>query len=122
VLGVLPQTVAKTLIARDEEGVHIRAVVSASGRVSIPKLANAVSATNLAVLTEGELISAYPQFELGAVPPFGGPAGDRVVIDRSLTDHDHVVFDGGVHDTSLRMRTDDLIAVADAQTADIAAD
>ncbi|HEY8704561.1 MAG TPA: YbaK/EbsC family protein [Gaiellaceae bacterium] len=122
VLGVLPQTVAKTLIARDEEGVHIRAVVPASGRVSIPKLANAVSATNLAVLTEGELISAYPQFELGAVPPFGGPAGDRVVVDRVLTDHDHVVFDGGVHDTSLRMRTDDLIAVADAQTADIAAD
>ena len=122
VLGVLPQTVAKTLIARDEEGVHIRAVVPASGHVSITKLADAVSATTVVLLTEGELVSAYPQFELGAVPPFGGPAGDRVVVDRSLTDHDHVVFDGGVHDTSLRMRTDDLIAVADAQTADIAVD
>jgi Ala-tRNA(Pro) deacylase len=122
VLGVLPQTVAKTLIARDEEGVHIRAVVPASGHVSITKLADAVSATTVVLLTEGELVSAYPQFELGAVPPFGGPAGDRVVVDRSLTDHDHVVFDGGVHDTSLRMRTNDLIAVADAQTADIAVD
>ena len=122
VLGVLPQTVAKTLIARDEEGACIRAVVPASAHVSIKKLAHAVSATTVVLLTEGELVSAYPQFELGAVPPFGGPAGDRVVVDRSLTDHDHVVFDGGVHDTSLRMRTEDLIALADAQTADIATD
>lgn len=121
VLGVLPQAVAKTLVARDEEGVTIRAVVPASGRLSLQKLAAAVGATNVALLTEGELISAYPQFELGAVPPFGGPAGDRVVVDRSLTEHDHVVFDGGVHDTSLRMRTEALIAVADALTADIAA-
>jgi Ala-tRNA(Pro) deacylase len=122
VLGVLPQAVAKTLIARDEEGVHIRAVVPASGRVSISKLASAVSAAKVALLTEAELVMAYPQFELGAVPPFGGPAGDRVVVDSGFTKHDHVVFDGGVHDTSLRMRTADLIAVADAQTADIAVD
>ena len=121
-LGVLPQTVAKTVIAADEEGAHIRAVVPASGHLSISKLAEAVSAGSVALLTEPELVGAYPQFELGAVPPFGGPAGDRVVVDRSLTNHDHVVFDGGVHDTSLRMRTDALIEAAGAQTADIAAD
>jgi Ala-tRNA(Pro) deacylase len=122
VLGVLPQVVAKTLIARDEEGVHIRAVVPASCRVSISKLANAVSATNVVLLTEAELLSAYPQFELGAVPPFGGPADERVVVDRGVVSDDHVVFDGGVHDTSLRMRTEDLVEVAEAQTADIAVD
>jgi Ala-tRNA(Pro) deacylase len=121
-LGVLPQAVAKTVIARDAAGVHVRAVVPASRNVSISKLATAVSATSVALLTEPELVSAYPQFELGAVPPFGGPGGDRVVVDRALTEHDHVVFDGGVHDTALRMRSGDLIAVAEAQSADIAAD
>jgi Ala-tRNA(Pro) deacylase len=122
VLGVLPQTVAKIVIAADEEGAHIRAVVPASAHVSISKLAKAVSAQTVTLLREAELVGAFPQFELGAVPPFGGPAGDRVVVDRSLMNQDHVVFDGGVHDTSLRMRTADLIEVADAQTADIAAD
>jgi Ala-tRNA(Pro) deacylase len=121
-LGVLPQGVAKTVIARDEEGVHVRAVVAASSHLNSSKLAKAVSATTVVLLTEAELVSAYPQFELGAVPPFGGPAGDRVVVDRGLMEHDHVVFDGGVHETSLRMRTEDLITVAEAQTADIAAD
>jgi Ala-tRNA(Pro) deacylase len=122
VLGVLPQAVAKTVIARDAEGVHVRAVVPASSHVSISKLANAVSATDVVLLNEAELVSAYPQFELGAVPPFGGPGGDRVVVDRALAEHDRVVFDGGVHDTALRMQTEDLIAVADAQLDDIAAD
>lgn len=121
-LGVLAQVVAKTVIAADGEGAHIRAVVPASGHLSISKLAEAVSAPSVALLTEAELVGAYPQFELGAVPPFGGPAGDKVLIDRSFTNIDHVVFDGGVHDTALRMRTEDLIAIAEAQTADIAAD
>jgi Ala-tRNA(Pro) deacylase len=122
VLGVLAQSVAKTVIAADQDGAHIRAVVPASMHVNISMLAKAVSAPSVALLTEAELVGAYPQFELGAVPPFGGPAGDQVVIDRSLTNIDHVVFDGGVHDTALRMRTEDLIAIAEAQTADIATD
>jgi Ala-tRNA(Pro) deacylase len=120
-LGLVSQAVAKTVIARDAQGVHVRAVVPASRHVSIPKLERTVSATDVVLLTEPELVAAYPQFELGAVPPFGGPAGDRIVVDSTLTEQDHVVFDAGVHDVALRMRTEDLIAVAEAQTADIAA-
>lgn len=121
-LGLLSQAVAKTVIARDPQGVHVRAVVPASRRVSISKLARAVSASAVALLTEPELVSAYPQFELGAVPPFGGPGGDRVVVDRVLLEEARVVFDAGAHDVALRMRTDDLIAVAGAEIADIAGD
>jgi Ala-tRNA(Pro) deacylase len=120
VLGVLPQGVAKTIVARAPDGGLIRAVVPASGHVGVAKLAKAVSATSLVLLSEAELITAYPQFELGAVAPFGGPAGDRVVVDRGLAALDHVVFDAGVHDAALRMRTEDLIAISEAQTADIA--
>ena len=48
--------------------------------------------------------------------------GDRIVVDRRVAEHNHVVFDGGVHDTSLRMRADDLIEAAEAEVADIASD
>jgi Ala-tRNA(Pro) deacylase len=121
-LGVLPQTVAKTVVAKDADDLHVRAVIPATSRVSLSKLAEAASTTTVRLLTEAELVADYPQFELGAVPPFGGPAGDRVVVDRRLMEQEHVVFEGGVHDTSLRMRAEDLIEVADAQKADIAAD
>jgi prolyl-tRNA editing enzyme YbaK/EbsC (Cys-tRNA(Pro) deacylase) len=116
---VLPQVVAKTVIARTDEGGLIRAVVPATSHLSVLKLASAVGAKSVAVLEEADLVAAYPQFELGAVPPFGGPAGDRVVVDRSLLDQDHVVLDGGAHDMSLRLRSGDLVALAAAQVADI---
>ena len=120
VLGLQAQAVAKTLIASDDNDAYIRAVVPASARLDLSKLAEAVAAKTVELLSEPDLVRAYPQFELGTVPPFGGPAGDRVVVDRGVAKHHHVVFDGGVHDTSLRMRAEDLIAVADAQVADIA--
>lgn len=120
VLGVLPQTVAKTLVVRDDQGRCVRAVVPATRRLSVERLATALAAKSVRLLTEGELVTAYPQFELGAVPPFGGPAGDLVVLDRDLTRGEHVVVEAGVHDTSLRLRTEELVRVAEAQVAEIA--
>lgn len=119
-LGVLAQMVAKTLIVRDADGRCIRAVVPATRRLSIERLAAAVGAGSARLLTESELVNTYPQFELGAVPPVGGPAGDTVVVDRELTRGEHVVFEAGVHDASLRLRVDDLVRIADAQIAEIA--
>lgn len=121
VLGVLPQTVAKTLVVRGDEGGCVRAVLPATTRLSLERLTKAIGAKSARLLNESELTAAYPQFELGAVPPFGGPGGDRVVVDRQLAECDRVVLEAGVHDTSLRMRTEDLIRIADAQVAEIAA-
>jgi hypothetical protein len=45
--------------------------------------------------TEKELAGAYPMFELGAVPPFGGPAGDRTVVDRRLAEQESVLIEAG---------------------------
>jgi Ala-tRNA(Pro) deacylase len=117
-LGVPPQETAKTVVVRGDGGC-VRAVLPASCRLSL-ELLGRVLECEPTLLTEAELDGSYPQFELGAVPPFGGPEGDRVVLDRSLAECDHVVFEAGEHDASLRLRSRDLIAVAGAQVADIA--
>lgn len=122
VLGLLPQVVAKTLVLVDEANGRVRAVLPAASRLDAAKLADAIDVKTVVLVGEEELGDAYPEFELGAVPPFGGPEGDRVVIDRRLAEVDHVVLEAGVHDTSLRLRTEDLLMVADAQLADIALD
>lgn len=116
-LGVLPQSTAKTVVARLDGGC-VRAVVPASARLSLKKLERALDARPT-LLSESELGGAYPAFELGAVPPLGGPAGDRVVVDRALLENDYVVFEAGTHDASLRMRPSDLVAVAAATVADV---
>ena len=69
--------------------------------------------------TESELAAAYPGFDLGAVPPLGGPAGDTVVLDLSLTRHVRLVFEAGTHDESVRLKTDDLVNLADATIGDV---
>ena len=98
----------------------MRAVLPATSRLDAAKLADAIGVKTVVLVGEADLADAYPEFELGAVPPFGGPEGDRVVVDRRLAEVDHVVLEAGVHDTSLRLRTEDLLTVADAQLADIA--
>lgn len=119
-LGVLPQMTAKTVVVRAEGGC-VRAVVPASRRLSLEKIGELLGA-EAALLTEPELDGSYTQFELGAVPPFGGPEGDQVVVDRALSECDSIVLAAGAHDTSLRLRPRDLVAVAHAQVADIADD
>ena len=119
-LGVLEQEVAKTVVVRDEEGRHVRAVVPASQRLDLEKVAEAAGARTVVLLSEPDLISAYPQFELGAVPPFGGPGGDRVVVDRTVAAAGLVVLEAGVHDASLRLAASELVRICDAEVSDIA--
>ena len=119
VLGVPPEETAKTLITKGDRG-YVRAVVPAAEHLDLEKLAAVFGGETMTLLTESELVSAYPQFELGAVPPFGGPDGDRVVVDEALAESDFVVLDAGVHDASIRLHGNDLVAVARAAVADIA--
>jgi HAD superfamily hydrolase (TIGR01509 family) len=117
-LGELQQEVAKTVIVRADGGC-VRAVIPASRRLSLERLGEVLGAEPM-ILTEAELDGSYPQFELGAVPPIGGPEGDRVVVDTTLAEREHVVFEAGAHDTSVRLRSRDLLVIAPASVADIA--
>jgi Ala-tRNA(Pro) deacylase len=64
--------VAKTLVLKAPAG-FVRAVLPSSCRVDVRKLAEAVgeSRKHVGLATEDELAQEYPEFELGAVPPFG---------------------------------------------------
>jgi Ala-tRNA(Pro) deacylase len=72
--------------------------------------------------SEEELVFAYPMYELGAVPPFGVPAGDRVLFDRRLAQRDSVVLEAGSHSELVRLKTADLLTLSGAEVEDIAAD
>jgi Ala-tRNA(Pro) deacylase len=121
VLGAEPQDVAKTLVLESEDG-FVRAVLPASERIDLRKVRELLHAHEIELATEATLAGAYPDFELGAVPPLGGPANDPVLIDRRLTMREAVVFEAGRHDESVRVKPDDLVAVTRATVADICAD
>jgi len=118
-LGVDPHEVAKTILLTS--GRHnIRAVIPASDRLDVHKLRELLDLRDTPHFAEErDLAAAYASFELGAVPPIGGPAGDRVAVDRRLAARDTVVFEAGCHEESIRLGTTDLLVLAHAAIGDL---
>jgi Ala-tRNA(Pro) deacylase len=116
--GVTATEVAKTVVLTTDRG-YVRAVVPASERLDLGKTRDLLADRHTRLATEEELGAAYPAFELGAVPPFGGPSGDRVILDLGLAKLEEVVLEAGSHDQSVKIRTSDLLSLSGAQVADI---
>jgi Ala-tRNA(Pro) deacylase len=118
-LGIGPEQVAKTLVLVASSG-NVRAVVAASERVDLRKVAATlgVSGKQVHLASEESLAREYPDFELGAVPPFGGRE-DQVLVDERLIGHDSVVVEAGSHERSVRLKASDLVRLTRAQVADI---
>jgi Ala-tRNA(Pro) deacylase len=119
-LGLPTHEVAKTVVVETSAG-YVRAVLPASERLDTHKLADVLEERHKAVNLAGEeaLARDFAEFELGAVPPVGGSAGGRVVVDRCVAERETVVLEAGSHDESIRLAAADLLRVADAQVAEI---
>jgi len=120
-LGLDPHEVAKTVVLITPEG-FVRAVLRASERLDLRKVRTVLDTRDVQLATEEVLAGAYPDFELGAVPPLGGAGGDRVLVDRRLCENEWVVLEAGTHEQSLRLRTADLVELSGARLADLSQD
>ncbi len=120
-LHASPDRVGKTLVVHTAEGM-LRVVIPASERLSLAKLRDAIDIDEIRFATEEELAEAYPAFELGAVPPFGGPEGEQVIVDRRIADLESVIVEAGSHSDSLLLATADLVLITGAKVADVIAD
>jgi Ala-tRNA(Pro) deacylase len=118
-LGIPPSAVAKTLVLDAPEG-HVRAVLPASERIDLRKVREHVEGgKGVHLASEDELARDYPDFEVGAVPPFGGSGRDRVLVDVRVTEQHAVVLEAGSHDRSVRLETADLLKLTNAEVVDI---
>jgi len=117
-LGVSPDEVAKTIVLVTPAG-QVRAVLPASERLDLQRVREALGdGKSIHLASEQELAEAYPMFELGAVPPLGGPS-DAVLVDLRTAGRESVIVEAGTHRESLLMRTADLLGLTDATVADI---
>jgi len=118
-LGIEPEEVAKTLVLVGPSG-NVRAVLAASERIDLQKVAATlgVGGKRVHLASEESLAHDYADFELGAVPPFGGREDD-VLVDERLAGRDSVVVEAGSHERSVRLKVADLVRLTRAQVADI---
>lgn len=119
---VPPDGVAKTLVVHADGG-YVLAVIPASERLDLKKVRAALSdepKVNLA--SEAEMEADFPNYELGAVPPFGELMQNRELVDQRLLEHDKIVCTAGARNRSLLVGIGDVVRLADAQVVDLCQD
>ncbi len=94
---------AKVVVVKADRKYRM-AVLPASRRIDLPSLKKQLKATSLAIVTEPELRTLFPEAETGAMPPFGNLYDMDVCVDESLTADEFITFNAGTHYEAIRMR------------------
>ena len=121
VLGVDADAVVKTVVLATADG-YCLAVIPASCRLDLHLVGEVLGDAGVRLASEGELLAAFPRFELGVLPPLGDLLGIPVLIDPRVLRHDAIVFAGGIETESVKARTVDLFGEAPKQVAAIVRD
>jgi prolyl-tRNA editing enzyme YbaK/EbsC (Cys-tRNA(Pro) deacylase) len=111
--------VAQTLVLVTSSA-KVRAVLATAERIDLQKVAAmlGVSGKKVHLASEDNLPHDYPEFALGAVPPFGGPE-DRMLVDVRIAGRDPIVVEAGSHERSVRLEGIRPGGLTKAQVADI---
>jgi Ala-tRNA(Pro) deacylase len=98
----------------------VMAVVPATSRINVPWVRTALKAKSARLATEAEFLSAFPDCEVGAMPPFGNLYHMPVVVDRGLTQDPVIMFNAGAHDMVMTMTYTDFERLVEPKVAIIA--
>ncbi len=117
-IGVDAGDVLKSLVIRHAEG-RVVAVLPASRRLDMHRVHRVLGDAHATLAAEDEIRSAYPAYELGALPPIASLLDAPVLLDPTVFEHETVVFAAGTQTESLRMRPEDLFTGEDFRVARI---
>lgn len=89
------------------DGEPVQALVPAHYQVDLERLRAIAHVQTLRIAREDEIARLYPDFEVGAVPPFGTLYGHRVFVEQCFVGEPEMVFNAGTHTESLCMHYGD---------------
>ena len=101
------ECVAKAVVLEDDRGI-VLAVLPASRRLALDRLREELG-RSLHLCDEPVATQLFPDCVVGAIPPFGSAYGLMTVLDASLEDQPEVFFEGGDHETLVRISGDDFL-------------
>lgn len=87
-------------------GEYIMCVLPAIHLIDFEKLKKLIGNKEIMLAKEEELGALFPEYELGAEPPFGSMHGIKVFADKLLETDDEIVFNAGTHTNVIRMKYD----------------
>lgn len=113
------QHVIKTVVLK-ADGQLVLAAVPAALKVDEEALAKLAKAKEVVVAEEHEFASAFPDCEVGAMPPFGSLYGIPLYLDKRLRECDEVVFNAGTHTDTVKMFFADFERLANPEIGNFA--
>lgn len=120
VLGIDAGEIVKNLVIKVKDK-HAFVLLPGSSRLDVHKLRE-IFGKKARLELEEEMPQDFPKYEVGAIPPFGELFGLTVYLDKRLLVHETVIFTGGTHTDSIKMRTQDLVNLIKPEIVDLAQD
>ena len=94
--------VAKPVIVKADDK-YMMCVLSACSKVDLKALKDQLGVEKVELAKEKDIAKLFDDCELGAEPPFGNLYDLPTIIDKSLVEDDHIVFQAGSHEKAIRM-------------------
>lgn len=89
------------------DGTMALAVLPGSRMIDFTLLKKGTGARDVEIAGESEFSEAFPDCELGAMPPFGQLFNMPTFVDASLAEDKDIAFNAGTHRDLVRMRYED---------------
>lgn len=96
------KSLAKTVMIK-LDGKMVMAVVPAAYRVNFHLMKELTGATKIELAHENEFRELFPDYETGAMPPFGNLYGLDVYVAESLAEEEAIAFNAGTHTDLVKM-------------------
>ena len=101
---------AKSVLVNTDRG-PVLAVLPAVHLIDLKKLKAVLGAKRLTIAKEADIRQQFPDIEVGAMSPFGNLYGVPVVVDQGLGEAAEIVFNGGSHTETIKLRYRDFSAL-----------
>ncbi len=100
--------VAKPVIIR-ADGQLMMCVLPAPNKADMGALKSQLGVQDVELVEEKEIADMFPDCELGAEPPFGNLYDMPTILDKTMQDDDHILFQAGTHEQGIRLSMKDYI-------------
>jgi Ala-tRNA(Pro) deacylase len=94
-------------------------VLPAIHLIDFEKLKKATGDSNPILADEEEISKLFPDYDVGAEPPFGHLYGLKVYADKALEEDEEIVFNAGSHTDVIKMKFADYKRLANPVIANI---
>lgn len=113
------KSVAKVVIVYRNGDMALLAL-PASLRVNLTKAAEALGAKDVRLAREDEFQAAFPDCDVGAMPPFGNLYDIETYVDKNLENSQEIVFNAGTHEDTIHMQYADFERLVHPKVAEFA--